>query len=268
MCALISGETCEKIKYMLVYGSIHKEIALKVIDMHAHILPQIDDGSKSVKMSLAMLAEMKKQGVSVVCATSHYYRDQNDIDTFLARRNHAYQKLEDARKEDALPMILPASETAYFSNIATCDKIERLCIYGTNTLMLEMPFTEWTELMVEEVESLVLDRRIRVVLVHPERFCFSEDNKKKLKKFAEMSIPFQVNAQTLIDWKTRKLGLSLLEMSDYPLLGSDSHNLDKRKPNLLYGREVVRKKLGQQFLNRIEKNCYRYILEENYGKKK
>ena len=241
---------------------------MKVIDMHAHVLPQMDDGSKSIQMSLAMLAEMKKQGVSVVCATSHYYRDQNDIETYLVRREHAYQKLENVRKENALPIILPASETAYFSNIASCEKIQQLCIYGTNTLMLEMPFTEWTELMVEEVESLVLDRRIRVVLVHPERFCFSEDNKKKLKKFAEMSIPFQVNAKTLIDWKTRKLGIELLEMSDYPLLGSDSHNMDKRKPNLAGGREIVKKKLGIEFLHRIEKNCYRYILEENYGKKK
>lgn len=237
---------------------------MKVIDMHAHILPAIDDGSKSVKMSIEMLNQMYEQGVSVVCATSHYYREQNDIPTFLQRRNNAYQKLINARGENALPMILPASETAFFRGISQCSQIKDLCIFGTNTLMLEMPFTEWTEQMIEEVESLVLDRNIRVVLVHPERFCFSKENKNKIKKLMELEIPLQINAGSFIDHKTRKLAFELIQMTPFPLLGSDSHNLKSRAPNLKKGREIIRKRLGDSFVHRIEKNCYRYILDENY----
>lgn len=232
--------------------------------MHAHILPCIDDGSQSVEMSVKMLNRMKQQGVSVVCATSHYYRGQNDIPTFLERRNAAYERLVSKRGEDAIPMVLPASETAFFRGISQCEDVKDLCIYGTNTLMLEMPFTEWTEGVVEEVESLVLDRDLRVVLVHPERFCFSKTNKKYIERFMKLNIPLQVNAGSFIDHKTRKLAFELIQLTSHPLLGSDSHNLTSRAPNLQEGRDIILKKLGDSFMKRIEKNCYRYILDESY----
>lgn len=237
---------------------------MKIVDMHAHILPGIDDGSKSIKMSMKMLDSMKDMGISIVCATSHFYREQNDIRTFLKRRNDAYKKLVEVRGNTTLPIILPASETAYFRNMALEKDLKELCIYNTNTLMLEMPFMEWNNAIVEEVESIVLDKDIRVVLVHPERFCFSSENKKYLKRLVELDIPLQVNAGSLIDRSTRKLALELLELTSHPLLGSDSHNITTRVPNLDLGREIVEKKLGPDFLRKIEKNCYRYMYDANY----
>ena len=232
--------------------------------MHAHILPGIDDGSASVEMSLEMLRRMKESGITVVCATSHYYREENDIPTFLKRRNQAYNRLVATRKKGELPLVLPASETAYFRGISSCEDISGLCIYKTNTLMLEMPFCEWTEQIVEEVEGLILDRNIRVVLVHPERFCFSKDNKKYIERLMKLDIPLQVNAGSFINWKTRRLAFELIKMTNHPLLGSDCHNLTTRVPNLMEGREIIRKKLGDDFITLIEKNCYRYMYDENY----
>ncbi len=232
--------------------------------MHAHILPGIDDGSKSIEMSMEMLDMMANMGISVVCATSHFYRDQNDVDTFLNRRNKAYNMLIHERGKSTLPIILPASETAYFRGISKCEQIKDLCIYNTNTLMLEMPFMEWNEQILEEVESLILDRDIRVVLVHPERFCFSKENKKYIERLLKLDIALQVNAGSFIDWKTRRLALELIQMTNHPLLGSDCHNLTSRVPNLNRGRDIIEKKLGSSFLNLIEKNCYRYMYNEDY----
>ena len=57
-----------------------------LIELHAHILPQMDDGSESVEMSLAMLQALAGMGVGTVCATSHYYARENSITMYLARR--------------------------------------------------------------------------------------------------------------------------------------------------------------------------------------
>ena len=43
-----------------------------MIDFHSHILPGIDDGSKSVEMSLQMIEALSAQGVDTICATSHF----------------------------------------------------------------------------------------------------------------------------------------------------------------------------------------------------
>ena len=55
------------------------------IDFHSHILPEIDDGSRSVEESVAILDMMAADGVTVVAATPHFYCTQNSIDTFLQK---------------------------------------------------------------------------------------------------------------------------------------------------------------------------------------
>ena len=221
------------------------------IDLHSHILPQLDDGSDSVEMSLAMLYQMAEQGVDVVCATSHYYAKHSSIPAFCERRAEALERLSSVLTAE-LPRVLPAAEVAYFPHMEEQDLMP-LCIQGTRTLMLEMPFSDWTGLQLETVEALVLDCRYDVVLVHPERFCFSKSNRHKLEKLAELPIGLQVNAGSLLRWGTRRLALDLLQMAQYPLLGSDCHNLTSRPPNLKEGRKVVMQKLGEAFLKKIDR---------------
>ena len=94
---------------------------------------------------------------------------------------------------------------------------ERLCIENTRTLMLEMPFSEWTDQQTEAVTVLALDLHFNVVLVHPERFCFSSNNRRRLKELASLPIALQVNADTLLHWRSRKQGLELLELTSTPI---------------------------------------------------
>ena len=222
-----------------------------LIDLHSHVLPQFDDGSPDVDTSAVMLRREAEQGVDVVCATSHYYAKYNSIPAFCERRAEALERLSSVLTAE-LPRVLPAAEVAYFPHMEEQD-LTPLCIQGTRTLMLEMPFSDWTGLQLETVEALVLDCRYDVVLVHPERFCFSKSNRHKLEKLAELPIGLQVNAGSLLRWGTRRLALDLLQMVQYPLLGSDCHNLTSRPPNLKEGRKVVMQKLGEEFLKKIDR---------------
>ena len=201
--------------------------------------------------SLAMLRREAEQGVTVVCATSHYYAKHSSIPAFCERRAEAMERLSSVLTAE-LPRVLPAAEVAYFPHMEEQD-LTPLCIQGTRTLMLEMPFADWTSLQAEAVEALVLDCGYQVVLVHPERFCFSKSNRHKLEKLAELPIGLQVNAGSLLRWGTRRLALDILQMAHMPLLGSDCHNLTSRPPNLKEGRKVVMQKLGEVFLKKIDR---------------
>ena len=111
-----------------------------LVEMHAHILPGMDDGSKSVEMSIEMLHRLAEMGVAEVCATSHYYAGQNSVTMYLERRAMALEQLREAvGAQDDLPCILPAAEVAYFRGVEEHHP-ERLCIENTRTPMLEMPF--------------------------------------------------------------------------------------------------------------------------------
>ena len=214
------------------------------IDLHSHILPQLDDGSDSVGMSLAMLYQMAEQGVDVVCATSHYYAKYSSIPAFCERRAEAMERLSSVLTAE-LPRVLPAAEVAYFPHMEEQDLMP-LCIQGTRTLMLEMPFADWTSLQAEAVEALVLDCGYQVVLVHPERFC-SANRTATAGKTGGIAHRAADQCGELAPLGTRRLALDLLQLAHWPLLGSDCHNLTSRPPNLKEGRKVVMQKLERHF---------------------
>ena len=70
-----------------------------MIDMHTHVLPHIDDGSKSTDMSLDMLKESYRQGVSTLVATPHFYIKNDNIESFIEKRDNAYKRLMEKNKK-------------------------------------------------------------------------------------------------------------------------------------------------------------------------
>ena len=81
------------------------------IDFHSHILPKIDDGSRSVEESVKLLDLMAQDGVSVVAATPHFYCSKTSIHRFLDRRAEAYDILENKYGKDFLKGIEENSES-------------------------------------------------------------------------------------------------------------------------------------------------------------
>ncbi|MEI3569540.1 MAG: CpsB/CapC family capsule biosynthesis tyrosine phosphatase [Roseburia faecis] len=65
-----------------------------LIDFHTHILPEIDDGSRNVEMSLNMLAAQREQQVDEIVATPHFYAQKDSVEEFLLRRQRSYEKLK------------------------------------------------------------------------------------------------------------------------------------------------------------------------------
>ncbi|MBR1723547.1 MAG: histidinol-phosphatase, partial [Ruminococcus sp.] len=114
------------------------------IDFHSHILPGIDDGSKNIEESVALLDIMAADGVDIVVATPHFYCTHRSIHSFLERRNNAYKKLKPYLKPEH-PRILLGGEVLYDDILIGKDDLSRLTIQGTNFMLLEMPYTKLTE---------------------------------------------------------------------------------------------------------------------------
>ena len=71
----------------MIYGETDK---ISLFDTHTHILPEMDDGSSSVKESIAMLNCLKEQGVSAVALTPHFYPGRESPEEFLRRRQLSF----------------------------------------------------------------------------------------------------------------------------------------------------------------------------------
>ncbi len=235
-----------------------------VIDFHSHILPGIDDGSRNSEMSLEMLRRMRESGVDLVIATPHFYGSRRTLEQFLERRSESARRLLEAientgaREDRLVPEILLGAEVAFYSGLTRENDLDRLCISGTNTLLLEMPFSVWTDFELNEVSSLCLDRGLNVVIAHLERYV-SFQPKEMLQQLQRLPVYVQINAGTLLRWQGRRQWLRMFKDGEAKLLGSDAHNLTERAPNLAEGREVIKRKLGQEVLDNID-SCARSLI--------
>lgn len=222
-----------------------------VIDFHSHILPGVDDGSQSLEMSREMLLRSGEAEVDLMVATPHFYGHRDTLEAFLERRGKARQTLGTILTPD-MPGVRLGAEVAFYSGLEELDGIEQLCIQGSNVLLLEMPFAPWTEYEWNVLTSLTLDRNLQIVLAHFERYFDFQTDPDVPQRLKDLFIYLQINAGTLLQWNKRGRWLDWISRGDAHLLGSDTHNLTTRPPNLGRARDVVKRKLGPAALERID----------------
>ncbi len=232
-----------------------------MIDFHSHILPKLDDGSKSSDMSVSMLLLSASYGITTMVATPHFYIRHNNVESFLEHREGSYHALMHKIKAQNLnvPDIRLGAEVYYFSNLSALPEIDKLCIQNTSYLLLEMPFEKWTGKMLNEVEKLVYDRRITPIIAHLDRYLAWQNGTSAVDELLSMGAVIQLNGDYINGFLTRKKALDLIRNGVVSLLGSDCHDMDKRAPNLDKTFKIIRSKCGQDTLDRIDR-CGREIL--------
>ncbi|MCR5825202.1 MAG: hypothetical protein K6G54_01420 [Oscillospiraceae bacterium] len=219
-------------------------------DLHTHILPGMDDGSKHVAMSLAMLRSEWQQGVTAVVLTPHFYRDMERTDDFLRRRSEAYDALRRAvdgcAPEDrrALPALSLGAEVAWVAGMGAWRRVQELCYEGTHYLLLEPPFQAWNEQFFHDVYDL-MNRGFTPVIAHIDRYLGTQ-KPEALERLFSLGLPTQISAEPFLHWGSRGRMLRCLRSGRAQLLISDCHNMETRPPNLGAAMELIRKKLGAQ----------------------
>ena len=244
-----------------------------MIDIHCHVLPGIDDGSKSVEMSVQMLKTSRSQGVEWMCFTPHFYADMTNPERFLRKRAEAVDLLidemkvsgskEDPENDPMYPGFVLGAEVHYYRGIGRSEDIRSLCLGKSSFLLLEPPFRTWTGAFLEDVKLLRDELDLKVIIAHIERY-FDQDKRLVNELIDEPGIYIQSNAEAFIDWKMRKKVMKLLDDGKIDFLGSDCHNTTYRPPDMLDAWEIIEDKLGGRPLERIENNS-RMLIEHAIG---
>ena len=223
-----------------------------VIDFHTHILPNIDDGSATVQQSIQMLQAEKAQGIERVILTPHFYADHDSPDLFLNKRARAAQELKDALEgRDDLPDIAIGTEVRFFEGISDCEFLWDMAIADTRCILVEMPMTHWSDRMLDEVVGIRHKQGLIPVIAHLDRYISLFRTHGLPQKLEKLPVLVQANAEFFIRRTMRPMALRMLAADRIHLLGSDCHNLKGRAPNLGEAVKFIRKRLGEDSLERI-----------------
>lgn len=222
------------------------------VDFHSHILPGVDDGSRSVEESLEMLRAEARQGIGTVVATPHFYANHDTPERFLRRRAAAWEMLQTAMAQEAgLPEVILGAEVYYFSGISDSDQLHRLTTGQKRYIMLEMPTVPWTQNMYQEMENIYTKHGITPIIAHIDRYISPLRHRQILNRLEDLPVLVQANSDFFLHPMTAPLALRMLKEKRIHLLGSDCHNCSTRKPELGRAIEKIEKHLGASALEHL-----------------
>jgi len=219
-----------------------------MIDLHAHILPAVDDGSADIEESLAMVRMGWEEGIRTICATPHLLEAPNRelIDLFAS----SFQDLKERVLADGPPVNLVLGSEVYFQpEIERVLAFPRLTLNGTGKyLLMEFPMQGIPPGAEKIVFNLIMGGIIPIV-AHPERNFSVLRNEAALEPIVHTGALIQMNAGSLegqFGKQVKKTALSLLKKGLVHLIGSDAHNAADRPVSLRRAVESAAQAVGQE----------------------
>jgi protein-tyrosine phosphatase len=206
-----------------------------VIDLHAHVLPGIDDGPDSLESALELLRELVADGVTTVAATPHVRDDypttpEQIATTLAALRRAAHAELLEIE-------ILPGAELAV-DRIRFALQDENLPAFtlagNPGYLLVEFPYHGWPLDLADVVDALVRGG-VRPVLAHPERNGIVQESPERIAPLVAKGALVQITASSFVGQagaRARRTAFYLLEKRLVHLVGSDSHGAGIRRVGL------------------------------------
>lgn len=189
-----------------------------LIDFHSHIIPAADHGCDSVSTAIFQLDSAQQNGVTTVVATPHFYPHRHTVDSFIALRQNGFDRL--APHIPVGMQVIPGAEVQLCVGLDKMDGLSRLCIDGTNILLLEMPDMPIVEEMYET--AVRLRARFDIIFAHVDRY--SESVASRLQKDGFM---LQLNADAICSLFTRRTAMSFVKSDSVYAIGSDIHGVSK-----------------------------------------
>lgn len=229
-----------------------------MIDTHCHIIPEVDDGPKTIEESMDLLREAISQGLTKVIATSHRRSDMFELDEMVIFRQYQ-QLLNAAEAEFPFLKIYYGGELYYSEEIFKRLESGQLpTLASSDYVLVEFEyFKPYNEILrlVDRVRSLGKN----VILAHMERYEALASNIEGIQKLIDKGAYMQVNAQSLLPsklWKDshkvfKKRAKVLMKENLVHLVASDMHNLSKRRPYLKEAYENVKKVYGERRAKRL-----------------
>ena len=240
-----------------------------MIDIHAHILPGVDDGSPSLESSLEMAALAVESGVHTIIATPHcnLLRELGEgggLDAAGVRRHT--DALSRALSREGIPLCLyPGMEI--FGTMQTAQRLREgtLCTLSSSRYpLIEFPFVNYAEEATEILES-VLRLGMRPIVAHPERYRYTQMQPQLLNLWTDMGCLLQVNRGSLLGRfgeREEELSHALVGRGFAAFVASDAHTSVIRTPWMRDVWEMIAQEYSEQTAHALLKGNASRVLQD------
>jgi protein-tyrosine phosphatase len=225
-----------------------------MIDIHAHILPGLDDGSKTWEQSLRMARMAVEDGIRIMVATPHLFKNRNIDIHQLNNKGIILESIAEFRLkllEEHLPLeIIPGCDfpLGFESLQLLRDDLAFTINDGKRYLLLELPDTSLPP-ATEEICFHLQSEGITPIITHPERHFILQEMPQKLKRLIDLGCLAQMTGNSLTGWFGRgikKISQKMVKLGYIHLLATDAHDHKNRPPLLSQAVKELSRLVGEK----------------------
>jgi protein-tyrosine phosphatase len=217
-----------------------------MIDVHCHVLPELDDGPKAIEGSLELARAARAAGTTTLIATPHVNRR---YDVNLTSIEAGLRKLRARLAEEGIGLRLLMGGEISTGRLASLsdDELDALRLGGGPYLLIEAPLGPGLGTLPSAVERLQRDG-FRVLIAHPERSPGFQRDPSKLAHLVDNGALCSITAASLSGQFGRtphRFALALLREGLVHNVASDAHDAYRRSPDLRPGLAAAAARLGE-----------------------
>jgi len=217
-----------------------------MVDIHSHIIPRIDDGSKSMEMTLEMLKNAEKEGTKEIVATPHYLLEYGEA-TIEEVKNYV-KEINAVLESEKIDLKVYSGQEVYFTEKIIKDYIEGNIgtINDSMYMLIEFPMNNFENNIFDVLYELQV-RNIIPIIAHPERYKPFIKKPVLINDFINQGYLFQVNVGSIMGKfgeDVRKTANLFLSNHIYNFIGSDAHNIKSRNTGLKDALDLLNKDMN------------------------
>ncbi len=216
-----------------------------MIDLHCHILPEVDDGPKSWETAEDMCRMAREDGIEHTVATPHandrYFYDRPYLSGLLMTLQQRIGPKPKLSLGCDFHLSLENMRDAMASP-------QRYCIAGTRYLLVELSNFSVPQ-QIDEWFTQMQHKGIVAIITHPERNPIVQQNAQRVLQWIDLGCAVQVTASAITgSWGARpqQIAQTLLQRNAVHFLASDGHDTQRRPPVLSQARKVIVKEFGEE----------------------
>ncbi len=242
-----------------------------MVDIHTHIIPNIDDGAQSVEDSFEIFKEAYSEGFSEIFLTPHYIKGYYETDTYV--REVWVKSIQDTLDKLQIPIKVYIGNEIYISEdmdeLILKNQVSSL--NDSRYVLFELPMNSQIKYLDEIIFKIFNIDKIPII-AHPERYSYVKKDIFIVRKLKEKGVLFQSNYGSILDMygkDSRKTLEKLLKENLIDFLGSDVHRPNSIYNNIKQSKEKLKKILGEKRLEDLTTiNPKKIILNEEIYKLK
>ena len=225
-----------------------------MIDIHNHLIPNIDDGSDSLELSRRLLKAAASEGITEVCITPHFMKHG----PFNVRKKELLELFESFKEEtkDINIKLYLGNELYIDPELDELLLNDEICTMNESRYVLvEFPFEEYKREYDEYLYNISLEYQI--IIAHPERYRYVKKDHDFVKRWLNEGYILQSNTTSMNSSDSRRVIYDLLSKGRLSLMASDAHN-EYRPLSMIEAYDHIARKFNEEvaeYLMNVNPKC-------------